>query len=746
MKKLIILSLFMLALITSMFAQGAEPRTVYQEIALATVPTWTMTDYPTTDPHYLFHATYAGITFGTDSSMPEVSYFNVSNMLDFGGILIAQFDQAAWPVANTWVAGQTITMDIWYRDNTAVPFDTGTNPTAQYIMTVPAGFDPIINVPSLGIGTEIWTVPSSGGGPADTWTYNLTVNGPVGKTVTGPGTYAGATGDTFTCLTEINDLLGNWTISAADAGWQWDVNPITVVAGDFTGSKVDHVFNATITFVQQEIIIPDTWTYNLTVNGPAGKTITGPGTYAGATGDIFTCNTEINDLLGAWTISAADAGFHWVVNPITVIAGDFTGSKSQRNLKAIQGSRTNGAKVNHVYNATITFVQDPDVPVYWDVNVSSTPVGACIYIDGVVDPDGNVTPWTYSMLEGSSATYSVMMDGWTFDPLEYVVTNIMTIENAVFTGTEDTYDFPEGDIVQIPGAPAGNTIQFTDGNANLLTGPYTPTDSPNPLFIFGYGSPMTLVGPGPWTFTLTTTYAWVWIPGHGLWAGPGSIIITINPTKDEDIEIIYGGGGDPTLPVELSYFAATLTAQNFVNLTWVSQSETALLGYRVYRNVANNQAGAIGITPVMIPATNTSTTQTYSIIDNEVNIGSTYYYWLEAVDMNHSTFHGPVSVLVQGEVPPVLPEYTTMRNAYPNPFRANSNTTIEVSVKAGEAGSVTIYNILGQVVKTYSVKEGLNPLNWNGKDSKGNACGSGIYFYKLSTPSINQTKKMVIVK
>lgn len=201
-----------------------------------------------------------------------------------------------------------------------------------------------------------------------------------------------------------------------------------------------------------------------------------------------------------------------------------------------------------------------------------------------------------------------------------------------------------------------------------------------------------------------------------------------------------------TLPVELSYFAATLTAQNFVKLTWVSQSETGLLGYRVYRSETSDQASAQNITPVMIPATNTSTTQTYNVVDQEVAIGSTYYYWLESVDMGHSTFFGPTSVLVEGEVPPVLPEYTTMRNAYPNPFRANTGTTIEVNVKAGETGQVTVYNVLGQVVKTYTVKEGLNNLNWNGKDSKGNVCGSGIYFYKLSTPSMNMTKKMVIVK
>jgi hypothetical protein len=202
----------------------------------------------------------------------------------------------------------------------------------------------------------------------------------------------------------------------------------------------------------------------------------------------------------------------------------------------------------------------------------------------------------------------------------------------------------------------------------------------------------------------------------------------------------------PTLPVELSYFAASLTAQNYVKLSWVSQSETGLLGYRVYRGESDNQANACNITPVLVPATNTSTTHNYSLTDEEVVIGSTYYYWLESVDMGSSDFFGPTSVLVEGEVPPVLPELTTMRNAYPNPFVATSGTTIEVSMKAGEAGSLTIYNISGQIVQTFRVYEGQNPLVWNGRDSRGNICGSGIYFYKLSSPSLNQTRKMAIIK
>ncbi len=202
----------------------------------------------------------------------------------------------------------------------------------------------------------------------------------------------------------------------------------------------------------------------------------------------------------------------------------------------------------------------------------------------------------------------------------------------------------------------------------------------------------------------------------------------------------------PVLPVELSSFSAVPTAQNYVKLTWVSQSETNLLGYRVYRCETSNQEEALNVTPVMIPATNTTTTQSYNYTDEEVERGVSYYYWLESIDMEQSNFHGPVNVTTSADTPAILTEMTTMRDAYPNPFRTNEQLSIEVLVKAGEKGQLTIYNVAGQTVKTYSVSEGQNILNWNGKDSKGNNCSAGIYFYKLNTPSLNQTKKLVIVK
>ena len=202
----------------------------------------------------------------------------------------------------------------------------------------------------------------------------------------------------------------------------------------------------------------------------------------------------------------------------------------------------------------------------------------------------------------------------------------------------------------------------------------------------------------------------------------------------------------PVLPVELSSFSAIPTAQNYVKLTWISQSETNLLGYRVYRGETSNQIDAVNVSPIMIPATNTTTTQSYNFTDEEVERGVSYYYWLVSIEWGQSNFHGPVNVTTSADTPPSLTEMTIMRDAQANPFRTNEQLSIEVLVKAGEKGQLTIYNVAGQTVKTYNVSEGQNLLNWNGKDGKGNSCSAGIYFYKLNTPSLNQTKKLIIIK
>jgi len=503
------------------------------------------------------------------------------------------------------------------------------------------------------------------------------------------------------------------------------------------------------------VVIPDTYTYNLTVNGPAGYTVAGPAAYAGDMGTMFTCGpnaTDINDLVGDWTASAAPAGFHWVMNPIAVAAGDFT-----------------AAKTDYVYNATITFALEADPDTYnYTLNVNG-PAGYA-----VAGPVAGMLPYmaTDDMVGDLVGMYTVAEAPagwhWAVNPIEVTADMFQLVTKGAGLGSRNTgaklhyeyaatitfelvenppvYDYPEGTPVVV----VIGTVTVNGGNGNdVPTGSVPPI--PNGAFVPEFQTVMELLGAGPWTITFGTTQPWgAWYSyTSAAWMvvpNVGGMITFVIPAGGKDIPEVpmVFGPVDPTLPVELSSFNAVLTAENFVKLTWTSESETNMLGYRVYRAEADDYAAATLITPVMIEATNSSTHQAYSITDNEVAINTTYYYWLEAVDMSHSVLYGPNQILVTGNVTPNIPTVTTLGNAYPNPFR--NQTSIALEVKENETATVTIYNILGQVVKTYNKGQGSHTINWDGKDARGNACGSGIYFYRLTSPSMNQTKKMVIVK
>lgn len=218
--------------------------------------------------------------------------------------------------------------------------------------------------------------------------------------------------------------------------------------------------------------------------------------------------------------------------------------------------------------------------------------------------------------------------------------------------------------------------------------------------------------------------------------------IPFDTKGDIPLVISEGEGMDPTLPVTLSSFSAIVTSNCFVNLTWVTQSETEALGYIIHRSNDSYFSNANRLNSVIIPATNTSQQQTYSLTDTEeLTINHTYCYWLEYIDMEgNNNLHGPISATIIGENVSELPTLTSICNAYPNPIRVGASINMDVNIKTGETGIVSIYNIRGQNVKTFIVKQGENNLIWQAKD-----CGSGIYFYNLSTPSFNSTKKLVIL-
>lgn len=293
----------------------------------------------------------------------------------------------------------------------------------------------------------------------------------------------------------------------------------------------------------------------------------------------------------------------------------------------------------------------------------------------------------------------------------------------------------------------GDDFIGADPVAGLDDEDYTPF--PNADFTPVKRGKLKLYGTGQVMITVETDHDWfAWVAG-GVWnTVEGGTEQTIPFDLDAKSFVLFeymtGNGTNPTLPVELSYFTAIYMVENSsVMLSWKTESETQMLGYRIYRSEDRELENAIMITPVMIDATNSSTGGKYSHTDNELNEG-TYYYWLEAVGYNSSDYYGYQSVLVENPAAPELPEISSMSNAYPNPFR--NSTKVDIDVKAGETANFTVYNMLGQAVYTRTLPEGQTILEWNGLDKNGKRCGSGIYFYKLSSPSASQTKKVVLMK
>jgi len=84
---------------------------------------------------------------------------------------------------------------------------------------------------------------------------------------------------------------------------------------------------------------------------------------------------------------------------------------------------------------------------------------------------------------------------------------------------------------------------------------------------------------------------------------------------------------------------------------------------------------------------------------------------------------------------------------YPNPF--NPTTTIQYGIAKEGLVTLTIYNILGQEVKTLvntRQNVGVYKLQWNGLDNKNRMVSNGVYIYRIVSDNFVKSKKMVFLK
>jgi hypothetical protein len=193
-----------------------------------------------------------------------------------------------------------------------------------------------------------------------------------------------------------------------------------------------------------------------------------------------------------------------------------------------------------------------------------------------------------------------------------------------------------------------------------------------------------------------------------------------------------GDHTDIPLPVELMSFDA-IARDGEVLLEWKTATETDCFGFHIERD---------GERITFIESAGNSTTeQTYTYLDKNVNNGVEYSYNLITQDMDgaeHVTNEQPVLA-----TPTVnLPTDFALHQNYPNPF--NPYTDIKYDIPKDMHVTLSVYNVLGAEVATLvdaDQEANFYTVRWEAKD-----LASGVYFCTITAGNFKAVKKMVLLK
>lgn len=123
------------------------------------------------------------------------------------------------------------------------------------------------------------------------------------------------------------------------------------------------------------------------------------------------------------------------------------------------------------------------------------------------------------------------------------------------------------------------------------------------------------------------------------------------------------------------------------------------------------------------------------LFDDTVNFGGPYCWEVVSTGVEDKTDDD------------LLPTEYNLGQNYPNPF--NSTTNIEFALPSRSHVNISVFNVLGQKVRTLVDNEydaGEYVADWDGLAEDGSEVATGIYFYKLETEKYTSTKKMMVLK
>lgn len=123
-----------------------------------------------------------------------------------------------------------------------------------------------------------------------------------------------------------------------------------------------------------------------------------------------------------------------------------------------------------------------------------------------------------------------------------------------------------------------------------------------------------------------------------------------------------------------------------------------------------------------------------------IPIGESRAHLLSEVDVRR--FYAEIDVTI-----PAIPRVTILQQNFPNPF----NPTTRIRYQLATAGQVAlrVYDVRGRLVRTLvqaGQEIGFYEVRWDGLDDEKRSVASGVYIYRLMAASVEQSRKLVIVR
>lgn len=124
------------------------------------------------------------------------------------------------------------------------------------------------------------------------------------------------------------------------------------------------------------------------------------------------------------------------------------------------------------------------------------------------------------------------------------------------------------------------------------------------------------------------------------------------------------------------------------------------------------------------------------IDDNTTKLyGATDGQGIKVITINHDMSSGNEDGIT-------IPKPYELKDNYPNPF--NTGTVIEYRIPQQQGVKIEVFNVIGQ--KVYEVLNEVMPAGSHRIQLDFSNATSGVYFYRITTPSYQETKKMLLLK